>query len=89
MDTKMIINKCGRYYDIKRMETETSKQLIERSWFVVNNVHLKKADELNLKEDVKNAEKNSRIWFNYKVLGCKYSNDLEKKIEEIEKQIFV
>ena len=85
----MNINKCGKFYEIKKTETETTKQLIERSWFVVNSIHLKKIEEIDLNIDLKNAEKDSRLWFNYKILGCKYTSEIEKKINEIEEQIFV
>ena len=84
----MLINKCGKFYNIKQTETETTKQLIERSWFIVNSLHL---DNVSLKEDreVKEAEKNSRLWFNMNTLGCKYPDDVEKKIRDIESKVFV
>lgn len=84
----MNINKSGKFYHIKKLETETTKQLIERSWFVVNSLHLE-TNKLETKEELKEMEKNSRIWFNIKVLGCKYPSDLEKKIRDIEAKIFV
>lgn len=84
----MIINKCGKFYQIKPQETETIKHLIERSWFIVNNLHL---DSVNNKtqEEYENSEKESRLWYNLKVLGCTYDNKTQKKIEEIEEKIFV
>lgn len=80
----MNINKCGKFYTIKKANTETTKQLIERSWFVVNYIHLD-----NQETDIKDAERMSRIWFNMRYLGCKYNDNFEKKIKDIEDKIFV
>ena len=84
----MIINKCGKFYDIKATETETTKQLVERSWFIVNSLHLESKEPVN-KEQMEEAEKDSRLWFNLNVLGCKYTDDIEKKIRSLEEKIFV
>jgi hypothetical protein len=84
----MLINKCGRFYTIKKNETETTKQLIERGWFIVNSLHLDTTTKKN-KEQMEESEKLSRLWFNINVLECKYSEDLEKKIQNIEDKIFV
>ena len=84
----MNINKCGKFYLIEQTETETTKQLIERGWFVVNNLHLEDSVR-KTKEEMKKVEKNSRIWFNMNVLKCNYNRELEKKIRDIENKIFV
>lgn len=84
----MIINKSGKFYTIKRTDTETTKQLIERSWFIVNGLHLENNENKTI-EEMKEMERNSRINFNMNILNCKYSDNVEKKIKDIEEQIFV
>lgn len=84
----MIINKSGKFYFIYRNNTETTDQLIKRSWFLVNNLHLEN-NEIKTIQKFKEEEKNSRLWFNIRILGCQYSQELEKKILEIEDKVFV
>lgn len=84
----MQINKSGKLYYIERQEVETDKQLIERSWFIVNGLHL---DNNNNKdtEEIAEMEKYSRLSFNTNVLQCNYPEHIEKKIKDIETKIFV
>ena len=84
----MIINKCGKFYTIKKNETETIENLIERSWFVVNNIHLNSIDNPS-NENYKESLRNSRFWYNINVLECSYDEETHKKIQEIENKIFV
>ena len=84
----MEINKLGKFYHINRNSTENDKQLIERSWFIVNSLHNDKEDTKVTIKDLTEAEKNSRIWFNKKFLECRYPEHVEKKIEDIESKIF-
>lgn len=84
----MLVNKCGKFYHIEKTTSETIKQSIERSWFVVNHLHLE--DSLvKTKEEFEESEKISRIHFNIKVLDCSYSEELNKKIEDLENKVFV
>lgn len=84
----MIINKCGKFYTINKKETETVNQILERSWFIVNTLHLDNVKNKS-KEDFKESERQSRLWFNIDKLGCKYNEHIEEKIKDIEKKIFV
>ena len=84
----MIINKCGKFYTIEKNNTETINQLTERSWFIVNNLHLDNVKN-KTKEEFEESERNSRLWFNIEKLGCKYDDKLEEKIKDIEKKVFV
>ena len=84
----MLINKCGKLYSIKKNETETVKQSIERGWFAVNTLHLDN-DIKDLEESLTEAEKMSRLWVNINILECKYDDNIEKKIKEIEEKVFV
>lgn len=84
----MQINKSGKLYLIERHEIETDKQLIERSWFIVNGLHLEN-NNTKSSEEIKEVEKYSRLSFNTNVLQCKYSDHIEKKIKDIEDKIFV
>ena len=84
----MQINKSGKSYYIEQLSAETDKQLIERSWFIVNGLHLE--DNKNRsEEELKRMEKNARLSFNMNVLRCKYPDHIEKMVEEVEKKVFV
>ena len=83
----MNINKCGKIYTIKKTNTETTKELIERSWFVVNSLHYDNKEKVNT--TFKEAEKMSRIWFNHTILGCYYNDNISKKIQDLEDKVFV
>lgn len=84
----MLINKCGKFYNISKKETETIKHSIERSWFIVNKLHLDSVDSQD-ENTYQNTLRDSRLWYNLKILECKYDEDTEKKIKEIEDKIFV
>jgi len=84
----MNINKSGKFYYIKRNTIETDKQLIDRSWYIVNGLHLE-SNEKKTEKEMKNMEKISRMWMNQNVLECRYSPAMESKIKDIEDKIFV
>lgn len=69
----MEISKNGYTFYIDKLETETDKQLIQRSWFIVNQ--LNEIDE-NLEENFNKAVRLSRIWHNIKNLNCKYNDKI-------------
>ncbi len=70
----MEISKNGYTFYIDRLETETDKQLIQRSWFIVNQ--LNEIDDENLEENFNKAVRLSRIWHNIKNLNCKYNDNI-------------
>ena len=84
----MQINKSGKFYSIKRNGNETNAHLIERGWAIVNGLHLEN-NESKSHEEIKHMEKESRIMFNYNVLECRYPDNVEKRIKDLEKKIFV
>ncbi|SVA69254.1 uncharacterized protein METZ01_LOCUS122108, partial [marine metagenome] len=56
----MEISKNGYTFYIERLEIETDKQLIQRSWFIVNQ--LNDIENENLVKDFEKAVRLSRIW---------------------------
>ena len=82
----MLINKCGKFYNIKKQDTETSENILERGWFIVNHLH---SESIDINKNFKETERNSRLWYNIKVLQCSYNDNIHKKIQEIEDKIFV
>ena len=66
----MEISKNGYSFFIDRMNIETDKELIQRSWFIVNQ--LNDMDDGNFVLKFQKAEKLSRLWHNIKNLQCKY-----------------
>lgn len=84
----MNINKCGKFYYIKKKETETTKQLLERSWYTVNYLHL---DNASVKDEnqFNEALRQGRLWSNITNLKVSYQDDIQKKIEDIEKKVFI
>ena len=76
----MEISKNGFSFFIEKLETETDKQLIERSWFIVNQ--LDDLDSINLKKKFENAVKESRLWSNIRNLNCKYIESIMNKISD-------
>ena len=75
-------------YYINTMETETTKQIIDRSWFIVNTLHIENCENKEI-EQFKNTEKDSRIRYNKNVLNCKYPHDIDKRIIDLEDKIYV
>jgi hypothetical protein len=76
----MEISKNGFSFFIEKLETETDKQLIERSWFIVNQ--LDDLDSTNLKKKFENAVKESRLWSNIRNLNCKYIESIMNRISD-------
>jgi hypothetical protein len=70
----MEISKNGYTFYIERLEIETDKQLIQRSWFIVNQ--LNEIDNENLAKDFEKAVRLSRIWHNIKNLKCEYHTQI-------------
>lgn len=85
----MNIYKNGFTYYIERYgPTETDKQLIERSWFIVNYLHNEVSEsitELKFEE----AIQKSKIWHNMKVLKCKYDLKIMNEINDISQSYYV
>ena len=74
----MEISKNGYSFFIGRMNIETDKELIQRSWFIVNQ--LNDMDDENFVLKFKKAEKLSRLWHNIKNLQCKYHPNIMDEI---------
>jgi len=77
----MEISKNGYTFFIEKIETETDKQLIQRSWFIVNQ--MEEIDCDNFKTKFEEAVRLSRLWHNIKNLHCTYivpiMNNISKK----------
>ena len=78
----MEISKNGYSFFIEKAETETDKELIQRSWFIVNQ--LEDLDSENYKKKFQYAVKESRIWANIKNLKCNYIEPVMNRISEKE-----
>ena len=78
----MEISKNGYTFFIGKMDTETDKELIQRSWFIVNQ--LDELDSENFKTKFEKTVKMSRIWHNIKYLHCKYIEPVMSNISEKE-----
>jgi len=70
----MEISKNGYTFYIAKLEIETDKQLIQRSWFIVNQ--LNEINDGNLEENFNKAVRLSRIWHNIQNLNCKYDDNI-------------
>ncbi len=81
----MEIYKNGYSYYIERYGIETDKELIERSWFIVNQLHNENSvNNEHVSDSVfENAVKNSILMHNMKVLKCKYTEENTIKITEL------
>jgi len=74
----MEISKNGYTFYINRLQIETDKQLIQRSWFIVNQLN-----DINNEiytEKFNELTRLSRIWHNIKNLKCKYPNEIMEAI---------
>ena len=99
----MDIYKNGFTFHIERYgPVETDKQLIERSWFIVNLLLNNKQINQNqgalpandnitelLANEFNDAVQKSKIWHNMKVLKCKYKNSITNEIKDIYSNHFV
>ena len=74
----MEISKNGYTFYIDKLQTETDKQLIQRSWFIVNQ--LNDINDENFTEKLNKSVRLSRIWHNIKNLKCKYINEIMEAI---------
>jgi hypothetical protein len=82
----MEISKNGYSFYIERLEIETDKQLIQRSWFIVNQ--LNDIENENLTKDLEKAVRLSRIWHNIRNLKCKYHNQIMNTIDNKQSRHF-
>lgn len=73
----MMIIKNGKIYFIDQ-STENLSEHIARSWFIVNNSHIKDQVEL---------EKLSKIWIANKNYNCIYSSKYMQVIKELEENL--
>ena len=72
----MEISKNGYVFYIKRYGIETDKELIQRSWFIMNGLSNIMMNDDNIEKEFKKIEKTSYICHNINNLKCKYSDDI-------------
>ena len=60
----------------------TDKELIQRSWFIMNGLS-NIINDNNIDKEFKKIEKISYIWHNMNNLKCKYSDDITENILSI------
>ncbi len=77
----MEIEYKGIVYTIKRNENESDDTFYERMWAVV------KQEPISIKE-FNEAVYNSNLWTNYKLLGCRYSKDINHLVVDLDKKIY-
>ena len=78
----MEISKNGYIFYIKRYGIETDKELIQRSWFIMNGLS-NIINDNNIDKEFKKIEKISYMWHNMNNLKCKYSDDITENILSI------
>lgn len=77
----MEIEYKGIIYTIEQNENESDDTFYERMWIVV------KQEPKSLKE-LNEAVYNSNLWTNYKLLGCRYSKEINHLLENIDRKIY-
>lgn len=75
-DDNISISYLGYIYHFKRLEGETDEYFHHRAWLVAKQ-------EPNTKDKYKEALKLAKLYQNYYNLDCRYSEELEKKIIEL------
>lgn len=70
----MEISYNGRMYHIPRLQLETDKQLISRSWWIVQN--------LETNDNYEQVVLLSKYWYNKVYKKCQYTNDIMDKIKD-------
>ena len=78
----MEISKNGYVFYVKRYGIETDKELIQRSWFIMNGLS-NSINDNNIDKEFKKIEKISYIWHNMNNLKCKYPDDIIEDVISI------
>ena len=71
----------GRSYMIKRLEQETDQVLSTRLWFIIKQGPENEIDFLE-------AERLSKVWYYMKYYGCRYSQELETRVDCLSKLLY-
>ena len=80
MENKKLFMKDGYYY-IMEKDDESYEDFIERGIFIVSQ----KSKDAN---EIKKINTYSKIWINYKKLGCKYTKEIMNNLNNYEKNLF-
>jgi len=78
----MEIHVNGKSYLINPLEHETDKVLASRLWFII-----KQNPETDI--DFQEAEKLSVMWYYMTYFKCAYHPDIEEKIKQISKNLYI
>jgi hypothetical protein len=77
----MEIEYKGIIYTIEKDEFESDDSFYERMWLVAKQ-------EPVTQHDLEKAIYYSKLWSNYKLLGCSYSKEIDTEIRELDKKIY-
>jgi len=81
MKDKKLFRKDGYYYIMEKDDDESYEDFIERGNFIVSQKS----------KDIKELEKintYSKIWINYKKLGCEYTREIMNQLNIYEKNLY-
>lgn len=81
MKDKILFRKDEYYYIMEKDDDESYEDFIERGNFIVSQKS----------KDIKELEKintYSKIWINYKKLGCEYTREIMNQLNIYEKNLY-
>ena len=81
MENKKIFMKDAYYYIMEKEDDESYEDFIERGIFIVSQ----KSKDVN---EIEKINTYSKIWINYKKLGCIYTKEIMNIINNYEKKLF-
>ena len=81
MENKKLFMKDGYYYILEKDNDESYEDFIERGNFIVSQ----KSKDVN---EIKKINTYSKIWINYKKLGCTYTKEIMNNLNNYEINLF-